>query len=265
MTDELAIIDRAVEQYKPSHVFGLFSGGHDSLCACHIAAQHPSFSAAVHINTGIGIEETRQFVRDTCIENGWTLKEYYPPVSYEELCIRWGVPGPGGHALMYQRLKERCLQQLLRETRDKNDRRRKVIFISGRRRHESKRRMRTTTSSIITGLPNPSPRVVWVAPIIEWQAEEKHSYMAEHNLRSNLVSETLCMSGECLCGAFAKRNELNQIRQFYPAAAAEIDRISALVKDAGQHHVWGTAPGKRIHPDQAELPLCWSCQAQAET
>jgi len=264
MTDELAIIDLAVEQYNPSHTFALFSGGHDSLCATHLASQHPAFSGVVHINTGIGIAETRQFVLDTCAENGWPLKEYHPERSYEDLCVEHGFPGPAGHGLMYQRLKERCLRQLVRDSRDPNDRRRKIIFISGRRRNESARRMITTTESITTGTPTPSPRVVWVAPIIEWLSEDKRLYMEANKLRSNLVSDTLCMSGECLCGAFAKANELEEIRRFYPAAAAEIDRISALVKDAGKHHVWGTRPGKRIHPDQAELPLCWSCQSKAE-
>ena len=37
------VIDQAVAEHKPSHVFALFSGGHDSLTSTHIAAQHPSF------------------------------------------------------------------------------------------------------------------------------------------------------------------------------------------------------------------------------
>jgi len=264
MTDELAIIDRAVNEHNPSEVFGLFSGGHDSLCACHIAAQHPSFSGCVHINTGIGIEQTRQFVRDTCAEQGWPLREYHPTEKYEDICIKHGFPGPAGHRYMYIKLKERCLRQLLRDTRDPENRRRKIAFICGTRRAESSRRKMGMSGEIKTGQPNPSPRVVWVSPIIDWVSEDKRLYMEKHKLRANQVTDTLCMSGECLCGAFAKENELEEIRRFYPDAAAEIDRISLLVKEAGEHHVWGTRPGKRVHPDQLELPLCFSCEAQAE-
>ena len=35
-------------------------------------------------------------------------------------------------------------------------------------------------------------------------------------------------------------------------------------KLANTHHTWGTRPGKRVHPDQGDLPLCWSCEAKAE-
>ena len=58
--------------------------------------------------------------------------------------------------------------------------------------------------------------------------------------------------------------DLEKFAEMYPDAAKEIDRIAALVKDAGQHHTWGTRPGKRVHPDQGDLPLCWSCEAKAE-
>ena len=53
------IIHLAVAIHSPTHVFGLFSGGHDSLVACHVLSQsdHPTWSV-VHINTGIGVRET---------------------------------------------------------------------------------------------------------------------------------------------------------------------------------------------------------------
>lgn len=60
----LAVLDEAIETHDPSHVFALFSGGHDSLTATALTAKHPRFTAAVHINTGIGIEETRDFGSD---------------------------------------------------------------------------------------------------------------------------------------------------------------------------------------------------------
>lgn len=250
----LDIIAEAVEEYKPSHVFGLFSGGHDSLCACHIASQHPAFSGCVHINTGIGIEETREFVRDTCRQFDWPLKEYHPPMTYEELVIERGFPGPAMHWKMYQRLKERCLRQLRREH---GTPRQKIAFISGRRRQESDRRMANCNDAI-----EMDGRTIWINPIIEWNANDKHRYIAEHSLPKNPVVEKLCMSGECLCGAFAKPGELDEIRFWYPRAAAEIDRIAEKVKAAGMHHVWGTRPpkddpGQELMPF---LPLCTSCQ-----
>lgn len=258
------IVDAAIREWNPNQVFGLFSGGHDSLCACHIASKHPEFSGCVHIDTGIGIEETRRYVRDTCEENGWPLIELRPPETYQELVIDQGFPGPAHHWKMYQRLKERCIRQLLRDHVDPNDRRRKMVLVSGRRRNESKRRMKTTTKPITTGLKNPSPRIVWVNPIIDWMSSEKDQYIKDNGLERNSVVDTLCMSGECLCGAFAKPGELNEIRLFYPAAAAEIDRIARLVSEAGQHSRWGERPARKISEHQMDMPLCWSCENRGE-
>lgn len=74
--DQLAvsysILDEAVKLFKPVYAIALFSGGYDSLVTTHAAMSYmeqaypllPRFVA--HINTGIGIEATRTFVRETC-------------------------------------------------------------------------------------------------------------------------------------------------------------------------------------------------------
>lgn len=255
MSPELEIIDAATQEFEPSHVFGLFSGGHDSLCACHIASQHPSFSGCVHINTGIGVEETRDFVRETCEQYGWPLNVYHPPDSYEEIVCEHGFPGPAQHQRMFIRLKERCIRQIMREH---GHRSRKIMFISGARHSESTRRMVTCTKAVSVG-PMPSKRAIWVSPIISWTSDDKKSHMRKHGLPENPVVKRLCMSGECLCGAFAESGELDVIRGFYPKAAAEIDRIAEKVKAAGKHCVWGERPSRPIDPNQMLLPLCTSC------
>ena len=94
MDSGLPLIDRIVEEHAPVAVFALFSGGHDSLVNTHLTAQHPRFAGVVHLNTGIGIEETREFVRETCQEWGWPLIERWPPrVTYEQMCLERGMPG----------------------------------------------------------------------------------------------------------------------------------------------------------------------------
>lgn len=254
-TVELGIITEAVEQYNPSHVFGLFSGGHDSLCACHIASRHPSFSGVIHLNTGIGVQETRDFVYQTCKDLGWPLKEYFPPESYESMVTEYGFPGPGQHSSMYIRLKERALRQVLREHGSRSQ---KIVFITGVRQQESVRRMGTISGSIVKG-PSPSGRAIWVAPIIYWDAHDKHEYIEAYQLPKNQVVEILCMSGECLCGAFAKPGELEYIRKFYPDTAAEIDRITAKVEAVGKPCKWGERPSK-ANKNSINLPLCTSCE-----
>lgn len=249
-----AIIDQAITEFDPSHVFGLFSGGHDSLCASHVASLHPKFSGAIHINTTIGVEETRVFVDETTAFMGWPLKVYEPPASYRQIVLEHGMPGPGAHLYMYTRLKERCIQQLIREHKVKT--RDRILLITGVRLQESKRRM---------GHVEPIRRVkcqVWVAPILDWSAEDKIEHMEAYGLPANPVVKNLCMSGECLCGAFAEPGELEQLRFFYPKAAAVIDALAAEAEARGVHALWGVRPPKK--PDPRQMMMCFSCDAKRE-
>ncbi|BCW47926.1 hypothetical protein [Arthrobacter sp. StoSoilB13] len=106
----------------------LFSGGNDSTVLGHLFKDIATHAA--HANTGIGIEATRQFVRDTCTSWGLPLIEKHPPTSYRDLVIERGFPGPAMHFKMYQRLKERCLEQVRRDLVP-NGRRQRVVFIAG--------------------------------------------------------------------------------------------------------------------------------------
>ena len=71
------------------------------------------------------------------------------------------------------------------------------------------------------------------------------------------------MSGECLCGAFAKPDELEEIRLWFPEVAAQIDELQRDVRAAGHHppfDTWGHGEGKPS-PSGA---MCSSCAGQYE-
>ena len=75
----------------------------------------------------------------------------------------------------------------------------------------------------------------------------------------NEVSDLIHMSGECLCGAFAKPDELEEIRQWFPDTAAEIDSLQAEVEAAGwkaPYSRWGHGNGR---PSKVGA-LCSSCE-----
>jgi 3'-phosphoadenosine 5'-phosphosulfate sulfotransferase (PAPS reductase)/FAD synthetase len=253
-SEAFALLDAAIREHNPSHVFAGYSGGHDSLVSTHIAAQHPRFSGVFHANTTIGIEETRLHMRATCERFDWPLKEYYPPESYRDMCLKYGFPGPGAHMFCFIKLKERSIKSLVRD--HKTGRKDRIMLVTGARASESKRRMGHVEIVQRDGA------LVWVAPCIDFTDDEKEAYIAEHNLPRNPVVDAIGMSGECLCGAFAnngkrtQHEELAIIGEHFPKTANLIAEITQACKDAGVHAQWGARPPK----DTKTMPLCFHCE-----
>lgn len=262
MSDSFAILDRAVANHKPVEFFALFSGGHDSLTATAIAfkwAQERGVKmTAAHIDTTIGIPETQQFVRGTCEEQGWPLRIERGDRDYESLVMEFGFPGPGQHGFMYQRLKERGLRKLVRSS--KTNWQDRVMFITGIRQQESTRRMKHQYEEQREGAQ------IWAAPIYRFDAVDCARFIEAEGLRRNPVKDKLEMSGECLCGAFAKPGEIKDLELWFPETAERLHDLEAKVEAKGLRGcTWGQRP-PRVHREQMKLevgPLCQSCELEA--
>ena len=234
----LALIDAAIEKYNPVAVLGLFSGGHDSLTAVHVAARHPKFSYAVHINTGIGVPQTREYVRRISRELDWDLHEYRAKdcgQDFEKIVAQYGFPGPGQHSTMYIRLKERPLRVAIAQAKLGYKRNRSVLLISGVRFQESDRRM---------GYKEPITKEgskIWVNIINDWSKADCNRYIENVRIERSPVVDKIHKSGECLCGAFAKPGEFDELEFWYPEYAAYIKSL----KDA-KGRCWGWGAGKVV-------------------
>lgn len=271
----LARLDAAVKLFQPIEIFGGYSGGHDSFSACFVASLHPRFSGAVHINTGIGIEATRDHVRNTCEESGWRLFEYKAventnsdgkpdPQIYENLVMEFGFPGPFHHRKMYNRLKERQLERLEREcgacSKKKNPR--YVMIVTGCRSEESVRRMANTKEVDKEG------RRIWVAPIHDWTKLDTTELISHIRAKRNPVVDLIHKSGECLCGAFAQPGELEELGMWDITRPA-YDRIVEIQNKVMQKFPWGWEgqPPKEFLEEKRgqqfmepmKQMLCWKC------
>lgn len=238
----------------------LFSGGNDSTVLAHLMRDRATH--AVHANTTIGIEQTRQYVRDTCQQWGLPLIEEVAPTSYRELVLDQGFPGPGHHFKMYQRLKERCPRQARRQLVS-NPRKERIIFLAGRRRNESARRANVPEMER-------EGSVVWVSPLAHWTKLDMNTYRSMsaavgRPVPTNEVSELLHMSGECLCGAFAHKGELEEIAEWFPDVAAEIHQLERDVEAAGHKRCrWGWGAREAGFAESVKSaksgPMCTSCE-----
>lgn len=266
------ILDRARAEHQPAHYVALFSGGLDSLVNTHITKLWADARCLplliAHINTGIGIAETRQYVRATAVALGWRYQEYTtPPQTYIDLVtgkhepsVPGGFPGAPLHFYYYCRLKDRRIADLLRDL--KQHRSERVLLSTGLRQQESKKRMGYTEP-----ITKESARI-WVNPLFFAGKDELLDIRDMAQLPRNEVSDCLHRSGECLCGAMNDPGELAELRFWYPHSAAYIDYISDLTIAAG--YPWGwDAPGcvrSAVRAGQQFLdgfaPLCSSCEAR---
>jgi 3'-phosphoadenosine 5'-phosphosulfate sulfotransferase (PAPS reductase)/FAD synthetase len=236
-----------------------FSGGRDSLAVTHWMMNNVEGCEAFHCNTGIGIEATREFVRDTCRTMGWKLHEIRAKEDcgqdYDEIVRQHGFPGPDGHSTMYARLKERPIRRLVKEAQ-MGVRGARVMLATGIRHDESVRRMRYAGKEV-----SRTGSQLWVSPLYWWSASKRDAYIKQHNLPINPISAMLGMSGECLCGAFAHKGEKSIVRIADPKTA---DRIDALEQEAlGLGFTWGwegRPPKGGRNPAQTWMPLCIGCE-----
>ncbi len=261
----LQLITTARAAHRAKGVFALFSGGHDSLCSTFIASHHPDFQGVIHCNTGIGIEETREFVRETCQQHDWPFYEYHArqrngkPI-YDDMCLRLGMPGgPMAHASQYHVLKEEGLKRAVREHRVDDA---PIIFVTGIRKKESIRRMRNYIS-VPSRLEEKQHRL-WVSPILDWSALAVNKFIDQQGLTRNLVVDLLHRSGECLCGALARPEELKEIALWYPTIAARIYALEKACYEDRLPFQWGSKKVARPPEEQLELPMCSSCETRWE-
>lgn len=224
-----AIVDFATENMVLSEgrslaaTVVLFSGGNDSTIMAHLMRSRATHAGMA--NTGIGIEETRQFVRDTCEQWGLPLLERAPDEadSYVSLVLEHGFPGPGHHYKMFQRLKERAFRKI-RNDLVSNPRGERVIFLAGRRRQESLRRADVPAYERLGS-------IVWVSPMIHWTKPDLVAYRKMYDVPRNEVADLIHMSGECLCGAFAHEDERSEIELWYPTPFEMIDWLTQQIRD----------------------------------
>jgi 3'-phosphoadenosine 5'-phosphosulfate sulfotransferase (PAPS reductase)/FAD synthetase len=255
-------------------LFPLFSGGHDSYCACWVASRHPLFQGIVyHIDTGIGSQRTRQFAEEVCHLESWTLRVIRSPYTYEILVRSGGFPGPGRHSRCYQLLKKEALRRLERSGRARPA---PALLVTGARSQESSRRMSYVGPYRMGDHIGRSgnvrlPHWVWTNPCHDWSADEQRHFMDVNGMPRNPIKMSpLGMSGECFCGCFARPEEFDLVEEYAPDVATEIRRLTVVAKECGKPCGWGyearqRKEGKVVLDEVLPTgPLCNSCDSKAK-
>lgn len=270
------IMRAAIEQYKPVAIFAGFSGGNDSIVATHFACTEFG-AAAMHANTMIGVEKSREHARKTAEKFGWQFIEEFAKAggkpkrhkdgspfdernlqsgrwidgetAYEDFCLNFGMPGPGQHPRMYQRLKERLFERIKKAAKQGHKRTDCVMFVTGIRHDES------TIRAGYKAEVHRNRGSVWVSPFY-WQTKSDFElYRQEFGLPRNPVTDVIGISGECLCGTMGTRDELDFIEKIEPQTRQYIEGLEARCESLGLPCKWATKPQKASACNPLQLML----------
>ncbi len=315
-----AIVEKFHEENDPDYVYALVSGGGDSDTACEVAQEFGiDISGVVHVNTGIGIEDTRRYVMDRCLDWGLSFHEltslsdadskrrddgvshrerfteiddgvgktlekhpyddlqtrYYgvrrSNDDYEKLVRKMGFPGPDLHWVMYLALKHKPITNFVTKFHDDDD---EIAFISGVRKKESDRRAENMSED---GLSENWGGCTVVSPIADWSDTDVSTYRRERDLPSNPVSDLIGMSGECLCGAYGSREEIEQLLRWgFTDVARQIEQLEWEVFITGvskgyispEYGIWGHGnteqPLNLDADDDMQMMLCADCEEKCD-
>ena len=207
--------------------YALVSGGKDSLSVAQTLHEAGKLIACVSLKTGISTPDWQPFVEKTCAERGWDLEFYETGESYDDLVLAHGFPGPSKHGKFMDRLKGRAVRKFKKAHKG-------GILASGTRAKESVRRG-----------ANSSPVGMWegapiVAPIYDWTTDETWAFFRDRGFERAPGYSTLQISGDCLCGAFAREGELDAVKFHYPEVGKRFDALSAELKPRlPQRCEWG--------------------------
>lgn len=241
-----------------SDSYSLFSGGNDSLVATHYSMSRGYTDEVLYLDTGTGLEENKEYIKEVCENREWPLRVEETPVDYKEKVLEYGFPNPSQHSWYYRYLKERQLGKIATECDEKPH------FYTGVRKSESRRRMKNVDSEV-----KETDRWFWHSPISDFTEEDCDEYIEEYDLSRSEIVKNIHRSGDCFCGAFAHRDEeLIDLEAHYPEHYRWIKSVEDEVQDerGGEEKgsYWGNGSMSEsdfIHMKNSEIDsmLCQEC------
>lgn len=257
------ILREAIDQFNPTHVVSMVSGGKDSAASDQAARElGAKIDLVMHGNTRCGIPETSQFVRETY----GALGEYVEAdagTAYEDYVTRKGFFGKGiaAHGFAYRVLKATPFRKAVSKHIRKGRRNVRVLLINGARKDESENRQKHLQ---VYRQDPASPGNVWVNLIHDWSQDDRDTYLESRGTPINPVAKALCRSGECMCGTMQTDAERVEAAVLYPQWGRwlfELEQEAKRLHGFG----WGTPFPKPVDHRQSDLfqPMCKDCIGRA--
>lgn len=253
------ILAEAIDQFSPTHIVSMVSGGKDSAASDQVARElGVDIDFVMHGNTRCGIPQTSEFVRETygAISD---LVEADAGTAYEDYVLRKGFfgKGIGAHAFAYRVLKAQPFRKALSRTIRRGRRGIRILLLNGARQDESENRKKNLK---VWRQDPAAPGNIWVSLIHGWSQDDRDRYLASRETPINPVATQLCRSGECMCGTMQDKRERAEAAALYPEWGQWLD---GLEREAIARHGFGWGdqfPRSRV-TGQGDLfqPMCTDC------
>ncbi len=225
-----------LRKYNFRNIVILFSGGKDSLVTMHrFLREYESLDyelkekikklLIVHIDTGIGVHECKEYVKEVLENLPYEYKIIRPITKFEQGVRKWGLPFLHFYRWCMHELKQVPLSKLFKDLGSKC-----TLCIYGIRCNESNRRFLIYGKYInekFFSFGNKDYTVKYCyAPCIDFDEKDVNRYIEKYDLKVNPVSKILGISGECLCNFHIwSRKKQMMLKAHFPDSYDMITRI----------------------------------------
>lgn len=254
------ILRDAIDQFSPTHIVSMVSGGRDS-AASHAVAEElgVKIDLIIHGNTRCGIPQTSEWVEDVYGRKAPDFTVADAGTAYEDYVLRKGFfgKGIGAHAFSYRVLKAQPFRKTVSRLIRQGKRGIRILLLNGARKDESENRQKHLN---VYRRDPASPGNIWCNIIHDWSAEDRDRYLASRQVPINPVAQQLCRSGECMCGTMQTAGERLEAAALYPEWGNWLDGLEAEAKRL-HGFGWGDPFPKPRDTRQAEMfqPMCRDC------
>lgn len=260
IAESAAIVKAAIDQFNPTHIVSMVSGGKDSAASDQVARELGlKIDLVVHGNTRCGIPQTTEFVREHYGHIGTDYAEADAGTAYEDYVLRKGFfgKGIGAHGFAYRVLKAQPFRKAISKAIRQGKRGVRILLLNGARQDESENRQKNLQ---VWRQDPAAPGNIWTSLIHGWSQDERDEYLKSRGTPINPVAEQLCRSGECMCGTMQTKGDRAEASVLYPEWGRWLD---ALEREAIERHGFGWGdqfPRERV-TGQGDLfqPMCKDC------
>jgi 3'-phosphoadenosine 5'-phosphosulfate sulfotransferase (PAPS reductase)/FAD synthetase len=210
--------------------WALLSGGKDSTLAAFEMSEKDKLEGVIYIDTGIGLNETKEYVENLSHKFDWNLKIFNGYISYDAYVLKHGFPTPAGHSQIMHILKLDAVRKFI--SWYKKEKGQIPLLFSGVRSSESTRR------SVWARRFQFYQRAYWDCPIFHYTDQQVWKLHYEYQIPINSAYGIIGKSGDCLCGAFGNLVEKKLIEKFYPYLTEHIDYLEKNTQSK-KFNIWG--------------------------